>query len=94
MGKAPGYAPTRTCVGCRQRCAAPELVRLALVEGRVRVVLSGDPVRGKAGRGAWIHARPECIKKAVTSRAFGRAFRASVEAVPEGDLLAALGVAT
>ena len=64
-------APTRTCIGCRRRAAATELVRLVIVDGRLQVgARSGQP-----GRGASIHPEEACIAAAVRSRAFGRAFR-------------------
>jgi predicted RNA-binding protein YlxR (DUF448 family) len=50
------------------------MVRLAL-EGE-RVVLA--PGGTSAGRGAWLHPEDSCVRAAVRSRAFARAFRRQV----------------
>ena len=77
-------APVRTCVGCGAQAGQAELSRL-VVEG-ARVVVDGTRRRG--GRGAWIHASPECLARAVKRRAIGRALRR-----PEAEVdAAALGV--
>ena len=61
--------PMRQCMGCRERKPKKELVRVVRSpEGTVSVDL-----RGKApGRGAYIYPDPECLKKAVKSRALER----------------------
>jgi predicted RNA-binding protein YlxR (DUF448 family) len=63
--------PVRTCVGCGAKAAQRELVRL---------VAAGECVavdRAKSGgRGAWLHAAPACLERAVKRRAFARALRA------------------
>ncbi|MGH9188479.1 MAG: YlxR family protein [Acidimicrobiales bacterium] len=68
--------PLRTCVGCRRKASAAELVRVVLGP-------SGDLHVGRhlPGRGAWLCAGPdECLEAAIRRRAFGRAFRAEVGA--------------
>ena len=71
--------PVRTCVGCRERAAKAELLRLAVDlatrsgDEPVRVV--PDPAGRRPGRGAHVHPRPECLDLAVRRRAFARAFR-------------------
>ena len=70
--------PERTCIGCGLKAGQPDLVRLALVEGRVAV----DRVR-RGGRGAWLHPAQACLEKAVRRKAFGRAFRGPAAADPE-----------
>ncbi|MBO5543145.1 MAG: YlxR family protein [Oscillospiraceae bacterium] len=67
--------PIRQCVGCRERRPKRELVRVVRSpEGEVSLDL-----RGKAnGRGAYICRNPECLKKALRSRALERAFEAAV----------------
>jgi predicted RNA-binding protein YlxR (DUF448 family) len=42
----------------------------------------------RQGRGAWLHARPECVTAAVKRRAFGRAFRGEVDGPDPVQLLA------
>jgi uncharacterized protein len=62
--------PIRTCVGCGAKATPAELVRLRAVDGEVRA----DAGRS-GGRGAWLHATPECLERAGKRRAFGRALR-------------------
>ncbi|MBC2933410.1 YlxR family protein [Nocardioides sp. zg-1228] len=71
---APG--PVRTCVGCRTRAAASELLRMVAgsdAEGRPALV--PDPDRRAPGRGAHIHPTQECWELAVRRRAPSRALR-------------------
>jgi predicted RNA-binding protein YlxR (DUF448 family) len=67
-------ASIRTCIGCRRRAPATELVRLVAIDGRVRP----GPRAGQTGRGASIHPRETCVATAVQRRAFARAFRLPV----------------
>ncbi|MDQ0940367.1 YlxR family protein [Streptomyces sp. NPDC019443] len=64
--------PERTCVGCRERAAKTDLLRI--------VVIGGECVpddRGTLpGRGAYVHPALVCLDLAVRRRAFPRAFRA------------------
>jgi predicted RNA-binding protein YlxR (DUF448 family) len=64
----PSRAPVRTCIGCRARAPAPELIRLRLLDGVVQMGTG-------QGRGASIHPRPGCIEAAARSNAFARAFK-------------------
>ncbi|MBX6356296.1 MAG: YlxR family protein [Micromonosporaceae bacterium] len=77
----PPGQPVRTCVGCRKRAPATELLRVVAVgdgagpagEARARVV--PDPARRLPGRGAHVHPDPGCFGLAERRRAFGRALR-------------------
>lgn len=62
--------PVRTCVGCRQRAKAQELLRINAIG--LKLVAVGT----STGRGAWLHRSSNCLKLAVERQAFGRAFRA------------------
>jgi predicted RNA-binding protein YlxR (DUF448 family) len=66
-------APQRTCVGCRERTAVGNLLRVVLVEG----VAVPDPRRRMPGRGAAVHPNVECLTLALRRRAFARALRAT-----------------
>jgi predicted RNA-binding protein YlxR (DUF448 family) len=66
-------------VGCGRVAPQPELVRLAVWEGKVVT----DPERRLPGRGAFLCPRPECWERAVARRAFPRAFRRRVEVPAE-----------
>lgn len=69
--------PVRTCIGCRKAVPAAELVRLALVDGRVVVIT--PRAQRPSGRGASIHSQAACVKAALKAGAFARAFRARIE---------------
>jgi len=88
--------PTRTCVGCRVRDAQDRLLRVVAAEGEILP----DPRRRLAGRGAYLHHRPECLALAERKRAFPRAFRLpgpfaadAVRALLETEAAAAVGSA-
>lgn len=65
--------PLRTCIGCRRKGRANELLRVVAVAGMV----IPDLRRRLPGRGAWLHPDPGCLDLAERRRAFGRALRAS-----------------
>ncbi|ADG78332.1 YlxR family protein [Tsukamurella paurometabola] len=70
--------PVRTCIGCRRRAPATELIRLvasAPLDGARTVVV--DARHRLPGRGAWLHDHPECIALARRRNAFRRALRVS-----------------
>ncbi|MFC0221412.1 YlxR family protein [Nocardioides zeicaulis] len=72
----PAPGPVRTCVGCRARAAANELLRVVAgsdAEGHPALV--PDPDHRAPGRGAHVHPTPECWQLAVRRRAFPRALR-------------------
>ena len=73
--KPPGE-PVRTCIGCRQRELAVELLRVVAVDGgNGQSAVTVDVARKLPGRGAWLHHDPECLRAAIRRRAFGRALR-------------------
>ena len=74
----PKAIPQRQCLGCREMKPKPELVRVVRSpEGAVSLDL-----RGKApGRGAYVCRSAACLKKALRSRAIGRAL--GVEIPPD-----------
>jgi hypothetical protein len=59
------------CVGCRERTAKTDLLRLVVVEGSV----VPDPSGRLPGRGASLHPDPGCLELAERRRAFPKAFR-------------------
>ena len=65
--------PIRTCVGCRARTSADDLLRVVAVDGAV----VPDPRRRLPGRGAWLHRSQECLRLAERRKAFPRALRAT-----------------
>ncbi|MBW0093179.1 YlxR family protein [Pseudonocardia sp. KRD-184] len=69
--RAPENSPVRTCVGCRTRSQADDLLRVVAEHG----ALVPDPRRRFPGRGAWLHPDPECLHRAERRSAFPRALR-------------------
>ncbi|WP_330287445.1 YlxR family protein [Streptomyces sp. NBC_00576] len=63
--------PERTCVGCRERAAKKELLRIVAVEGECVPDHRGT----LPGRGAYVHPALVCLDLAVRRRAFPRALR-------------------
>jgi len=62
-------------VGCRQRAASSELLRVVVGEVEGRPALLPDPRRRAPGRGAHLHRSVECLDLAERRRAFPRALR-------------------
>ncbi|MFE1955164.1 MULTISPECIES: YlxR family protein [Streptomyces] len=67
-----GACPERTCVGCRERAAKSDLLRIVVVEG----ACVPDDRGTLPGRGAYLHPAQVCFDQAVRRRAFQRAFKA------------------
>ena len=68
--------PVRTCIGCRKRELAVELLRVVAVstengQSAVTVDTSGFC----PGRGAWLHPVDRCLAAAIRRHAFARALR-------------------
>ncbi|MCB5182028.1 YlxR family protein [Streptomyces antimicrobicus] len=63
--------PERTCVGCRERAAKSDLLRIVAVEG----ACVPDHRGTLPGRGAYVHPAVVCLDQAVRRRAFSRALR-------------------
>ncbi|MGI5215505.1 YlxR family protein [Plantactinospora sp. CA-290183] len=78
--------PERTCVGCRQRAPAGQLLRIVAVGDETGHSLRPDPARRMPGRGANLHPDPACFTLALRRRAFGRALR--IAGVPDASELA------
>jgi predicted RNA-binding protein YlxR (DUF448 family) len=68
--------PTRTCAGCARHEDADAMVRLVRGPGGEIAVDAGG---SSFGRGAHVHARPECIAKACKG-GLARSFKSSVVA--------------
>jgi hypothetical protein len=55
------HIPQRTCIACREVQAKGTLVRIV----RTTDGVFPDPTGKLAGRGAYLHARPECWKRGI-----------------------------
>ncbi|WP_323451002.1 YlxR family protein [Streptomyces yaizuensis] len=64
--------PERTCVGCRERAAKTDLLRIVAVGGEC----VPDERGTLPGRGAYVHPAVGCLDLAERRRAFPRALRA------------------
>ncbi len=63
----------RTCIGCRKRACAAQLVRIvAATHGGVMFAVP-DVARRLPGRGAWLHSDLSCLALAERRRVFRRA---------------------
>ena len=68
--------PVRTCIGCRKRELAAELLRVvAVTDGNGTSSVTVDTAASLPGRGAWLHPDQQCAQMAVRRRAFVRALR-------------------
>ncbi len=67
--------PQRQCMGCRERKAKRELIRVVRrTDGTVGLDFSGKV----NGRGAYLCPNPECLKKAQRSRALERSLETPI----------------
>ena len=67
--------PQRQCMGCRERKAKRELIRVVrLTDGNVSLDFGGK----MNGRGAYICHDSECLKKALRSKALDRSLEVSI----------------
>ena len=67
--------PQRQCMGCRERKAKRELIRIVRQpDGTVSLDFSGK----LNGRGAYICPVPECLKKAQRSKSLERSLEVAI----------------
>lgn len=67
--------PQRQCMGCRERKAKRELIRVVRSpEGSVNLDFGGKA----PGRGAYICPNAECLKKALRSKALDRSLEVTI----------------
>ncbi|MEB4208668.1 YlxR family protein [Mycobacterium sp. 94-17] len=67
--------PVRTCVGCRKRELAAELLRVVAVPTGNDFAVVVDTAHSLPGRGAWLHPGPQCAQQAIRRRAFTKTLR-------------------
>ncbi|MBQ6851548.1 MAG: YlxR family protein [Oscillospiraceae bacterium] len=67
--------PQRQCMGCRERKAKRELIRVVrCTDGEVRLDFSGK----LNGRGAYICPQPECLRAAQKAKALERSLEVPI----------------
>lgn len=71
--------PERTCVGCRERGAKRDLIRVVRSPAGD---VEADPSGSSPGRGAYVHPDQACIDAALDGGGLARGLRVGL--VPEG----------
>ena len=67
--------PQRQCMGCRERKAKREMIRVVRCpDGSVNLDFGGK----MNGRGAYICPNPECLKKAIRSKSLDRSLEVAI----------------
>ena len=67
--------PQRQCMGCRERKAKKEMIRVVrCTDGTVNLDFGGK----MNGRGAYICPDPECLKKARKTKALDRSLEVTI----------------
>ena len=67
--------PQRQCMGCRERKEKRQMIRVVRPpEGAVKLDFSGK----MNGRGAYICPDPDCLKKALRSKALDRSLEVTI----------------
>ena len=67
--------PQRQCMGCRERKDKRAMIRVVRTpEGEVTLDFSGK----KNGRGAYLCPNPDCLKKAIRSKALDRSLEVTI----------------
>ena len=67
--------PQRQCMGCRERKEKRQMIRVVRTpEGSVNLDFGGK----MNGRGAYICPNPECLKKALRSKALDRSLEVTI----------------
>ena len=67
--------PQRQCMGCRERRPKKEMIRVVRSpEGNVSLDFGGK----MNGRGAYICHNPECLKRALKSKALDRSLEVTI----------------
>ena len=67
--------PQRQCMGCRERKAKREMIRVVRgTDGTVSLDFGGKV----PGRGAYICPDPECLKKAIRAKSLDRSLEVTI----------------
>lgn len=83
----PRKIPMRMCVGCREMKEKKELIRVVRSpEGEVSL----DPVGKKSGRGAYVCANADCLKRAIKQKQLERQLDVTLPAETLEALTAAM----
>ena len=67
--------PQRMCIVCRERMEKRGLIRIVRTPDKEILV---DPTGKKAGRGAYLCGKLECLEKAIKTKGLERALNCSI----------------
>lgn len=73
--------PVRTCVGCGRRDSQTAMTRFVADRGGRLRAGAREP-----GRGAYLHATPDCVAEAARRGRFSRALRRNITGMGVGEL--------
>lgn len=80
--------PLRKCLGCNMQKSKRELIRVVRnKEGQISIDNTGK----KPGRGAYICNNVECLKQAIKTNRFNKAFECKIESEIFDKLLEEIG---
>ena len=68
------HIPQRMCIGCRKMVNKPELIRVVIADGEIKL----DKTHKMNGRGTYICKNSECILAAQKKKALQRQFKRQV----------------
>ena len=74
-----GHIPVRTCVACREKRPADEMVRLGVFE---RSLIVTNKKMNSGGRGCYVCPSERCAEKALRKRLLQKALRTEIEIIP------------
>lgn len=74
-----GHIPFRTCVACREKRPAAEMVRLGVFE---RSLIVTNNKMNPGGRGCYVCPSEKCAEKALRKRLLHKVLRTEIEIIP------------
>ncbi|MDA8407411.1 MAG: DUF448 domain-containing protein [Deltaproteobacteria bacterium] len=74
-----GHIPIRTCVGCRSRRPAIEMIRM---QAQDKTLILADKKTNFSGRACYICPLAKCAEKALKKGRLEKALRTEIEIIP------------
>jgi len=79
-----GHVPLRTCIGCRKKRPAGELLRFTACGDTVVLSTRKDK---RTGRGCYVCPTEKCIEIAIRTKVLSRVLRSNVTTLPSKEEL-------